>query len=101
MATRSTPPRDPRTCARRPAAAQRVVLVCVRLLTRLAPGGRYTVRSARLAAGRSRSAPSRTTSDPRRAAGVSREVFRFCRHLVPVEDDLTTDQKLIAYGGVG
>jgi len=27
------PPRDPRTCARRPAAAQRVVLVCVRLLT--------------------------------------------------------------------
>src|SRR5207247_11216516 len=33
VAARPTPPRDPRTRARRPAPAQRVVLVCVRLLT--------------------------------------------------------------------
>ena len=46
VAARPTPPRDPGTRARRPAAAQRAVLVRVRLLTRLAPGGRHTVRSA-------------------------------------------------------
>src|SRR5207249_713325 len=42
VAARPTPPRDPGARARRPAAAQRVVLVCVRLLTRLAPDGRHT-----------------------------------------------------------
>ena len=40
VAARPTPPRDPRACARRSAVAQRVVLVCVQLLTRLALGGR-------------------------------------------------------------
>ena len=44
VAARPTPRRDPRTRARRPAAAQRVVLVRVRLLTRLA--GSRPARSA-------------------------------------------------------
>src|ERR1700720_1240205 len=34
VAARTTPAPDPRTGARRPAPAQRAVLVCVRLLTR-------------------------------------------------------------------
>jgi hypothetical protein len=40
MAARPAPQRDPRARARRPAAAERALLVCVRLLTRLAPGDR-------------------------------------------------------------
>ena len=39
-AARPASPRDPGSCARRSAVAQRAVLVRVRLLTRLVPGGR-------------------------------------------------------------